>query len=107
LSTVKVGSLAITKRVSKSGISGSVTVTVVNASGAIVASVSVTGVWTVSGITGSASRTGLTSSRGTVTLTSPTYTAITGRTVEFCVTSLVRSGFTFDTSGPSCASFIA
>ncbi|MGA0893857.1 MAG: beta strand repeat-containing protein, partial [Ilumatobacteraceae bacterium] len=107
LATVKVGSLSIVKRVSKSGISGSVTVTVVNASGAIVASVSVTGLWTVSGITGSTSRTGLTSSRGTVTLTSPTYTAITGRTVQFCVTSLVRSGFTFDTSGPSCASFIA
>ncbi|MFZ9630077.1 MAG: putative Ig domain-containing protein, partial [Ilumatobacteraceae bacterium] len=104
---VKVSSLSIVKKVAKTGTSGSVTVTVVNASGVAVASVTVTGNWTVTGVAGSSTKSGLTNTKGQAVISSNTYTGITGATVQFCVTSLAKTGFTFDTSGPTCASFIA
>ena len=105
--TMKVSSLSIARKVAKTGISGTATVNVVNGNGVALGSVTVTGVWTVSGISGSTTRSAVTSTRGTATITSTTYTGITGRTVQFCITSLVRSGYTFDTSGPTCATFTA
>ena len=78
-----------------------------DASGLAVASVNVTGNWTVSTLVGSSTKSALTNTRGQAIISSNTYTGITGATVQFCVTSLAKTGFTFDTSGPTCASFIA
>ena len=104
--TVWVSSITLTKVVSKSLLSGTAVVTVVNGSGQVLGSVSVTGVFTLNGASPT-TRTGTTGSKGTVSFTSPTSAYATGKTIRFCVTSLARSGYVFDPSGPSCASFVS
>ena len=105
--TLKVSSLSIVKKVSRTGTSASVTVTVVNASGVAVASATVTGDWTITGVTGISTKSGLTNTKGQAVISSNTYTGITGATMQFCVTSITKSGFTFDTSGPACVTVVA
>lgn len=104
--TLKVSTIVIVKATTSTGATGTVTVTVVNGSGVAVGSVTVTGTFTVSGITGSSSKSSTTSSTGVAVLKSNTYKSITGRTLGFCITSLAKSGFTFDRTGPSCVSIV-
>jgi hypothetical protein len=85
---------------------GRATVTVVNASGVVLGSVVVNGTFTLNGASPT-NASATTTSKGVATLNSPTYANVAGQTVQFCVTSLVRTGYLFDNSGPTCASFVS
>lgn len=104
--TMRVSAITLTKVVSKSLLSGTAVVTVVNGSGQVLGSVSVTGVFTLNGASPT-TRTATTGTKGTATFGSPTSAFATGKTIRFCVTSLARSGYAFDPSGPSCAGFVS
>ena len=99
-------SITIAKVISRTAMNGRATVTVVDGNGVLLGSVAVTGTFTVNGASPT-NATATSTSKGVATLTSPAYSTATGQTVQFCVTSLVRTGYVFDNTGPTCASFVS
>lgn len=100
---VQSGTIKLTKTLR--GFVGTVTIKIVNGSGAPIASAAVTGDW-YKNTTKFLTKSSNTNSAGTATITTSAFTAAKGTAVKFCITSITKSGYALATPLPLCSNVL-